>query len=106
MRIRQGARLPALKGVAIVPEPSPGLPPSFVDLTQFVSITFRMVCGTSVVTGVASGDVNGNLTYNWGASDTAVVGKYAAYFIGTDTNGKIAYFPSDQDLVVDVFAAA
>lgn len=92
---RQGDRLPAIRAVAFN---ASGL----IDLTAFTSITFRMVFGATVVTGTASGDAQGNLTYQLGASDTAVPGTYAAYFIGTDPTGKVETFPSGDNLTVIV----
>ncbi len=90
---RQGDRLPAIKAQAFTATNN-------VDLTQFASITFRMVCGATVVTGPASGDANGNLTYNLGASDTAVPGTYSAYFIATDGTGKVETLPTGENLTV------
>lgn len=94
-KFRQGTRLPSLQAVAYTKTGN-------VDLTQFASITFRMVSGSTVVTGPASGDAQGNLTYQWGASDLAVVGTYTAYFIATDGLGKTETFPTDQNLVIEV----
>ena len=92
---RQGDRLPAIKAQAFTETGA-------VDLTTFASITFRMVCGSTVVTGTASGDASGNLTYNLGASDTAVAGTYNAYFIGTDGLGNKETFPTGENLTVVV----
>ena len=94
--IRQGDLLPALVAQATTET-------GVVDLTQFVGgITFRMVCGSTVVTGPATGDASGNLTYNWNSGDTNVAGTYSAVFIGTDGTGKTETFPTGSNLTVIV----
>lgn len=93
--MRQGDRLPSLQAKAFTDAGG------IVDLTTFTGgITFRMVNGATVITGAASGDAQGNLTYNWGASDTATPGTYAAVFIATDSGGKKQTFPTGDNLQV------
>lgn len=76
----------------------------FVNLpTEFPGgITFRMVLGSTVISGPATGDANGNLTYQWQPGDLDVPGIYKAYFIGTDAAGKTETMPDGHELEVPV----
>lgn len=93
---RQGDSLPAIRSVAYT---EGGL----IDFTQFTSVAFRMVSGATVVTGVALGDQNGNLTYTPALNDFSVPGTYDAVFVGTDPTGKKETFPMGSNLKVVVF---
>jgi hypothetical protein len=99
VEIRQGDRLPALRAVAFTES-------GLVDLTQFTGgITFRMVKGATVITGSATGDAIGNLTYQWHVGDTAIAGSYAATFTAIDGAGRQETFPTAQNLAVIVVPA-
>jgi hypothetical protein len=76
----------------------------FVDLTVFSSIAFRMV-GPVTVTGAATGDALGNLSYAWASGDTDDVGTYAAVWICTDGTGRTQTFPQGTSLTVVIVAA-
>ena len=95
---RQNDRLPAVQAKAFTAT-------GVVDLTAFASIAFRMVSGSTVVTGVATGDALGNLSYAWGVGDLAVIGKYAAVFQATDGSGRVQTFPTGTNLIIEVIAA-
>lgn len=74
---------------------------AFLNLPAlFTSIAFRMVSGSTVITGPATGDANGNLTYTWQAGDTAVPGTYEACFIGTTAGGQVQTLPSSTHLTI------
>ena len=76
------------------------------DLTIFTGgIVFKMVSGATVVTGTATGDAQGNLTYPWGATDLALPGTYAATFTGTDAGSKKGTMPSGFNLTIIVIPA-
>lgn len=96
--IRQGDRLPTLRAVAFTAT-------GVVDFTQFVSISFRMVNGETVVTGPASGDASGNLSYAWASGDTDVPGTYAAVFIAVDGTGRQETFPTDSNIEIVIIPA-
>jgi len=98
IQFRQNDRLPALEVRAFTASGN-------VDLTAYASIAFRMVSGSTVVTGVATGDVNGLLTYAWGSGDLAVVGVYDAVFLATDGTGRVQTFPTGTNLKIEVIAA-
>lgn len=93
--MRQGDRLPPVTASAFTAA-------GFIDFTAFSSITFRMVSGSTVVTGTATGDAHGNLSYAWQAGDTNVPGTYEAVFIATDDSGKLQTFPTDTNLTIVV----
>lgn len=76
----------------------------FVDLTAFASVAFRMV-GPVTITGAATGDALGNLSYTWAAGNTATVGEYQAVWIATDGSGKTQTFPQGASLTVTIVAA-
>jgi hypothetical protein len=76
----------------------------YVNLTVFASIAFRMV-GPVTVTGAATGDALGNLSYAWAAGDTATVGDYQAVWLATDGSGKTQTFPQGASLTVTIVAA-
>lgn len=76
----------------------------YVDLTVFASVAFRMV-GPVTVTGAATGDASGNLSYTWGAGDTATPGEYQAVWRCTDGSGKVQTFPQGASLTVEIVAA-
>lgn len=95
---RQNDTLPALRAQAFTAS-------GFVDLTKFSSIAFRMVSGSTVVHGTASGDASGNLTYEFAAGDTAVIGTYSACFVATDPAGKVETFPTSNNLSVVIVPA-
>src|SRR5262245_12724747 len=67
-----------------------------IDFTQFSSIAWTMKHndGSPTVTGSATGDALGNVTYTWVAGDTATKGTYQGYFIGTTAGGKTQRFPT------------
>lgn len=67
-------------------------------------VTFRMVKGSTVITGAAVGDASGNLSYQWGATDLDIVGTYAGYFIATDGSGRKETLPSGYNLAIEVVA--
>lgn len=98
MKIRQHDTLPALQARAFTDG-------AFVDLTQFATIVMRMVSGATVVTGSATGDALGNLSYAWQAGDTDVVGTYAVVFVGTTAGGRVQTFPTGTNLTIEVVAA-
>jgi hypothetical protein len=56
---------------------------SFIGWT----LTFRMI-GPVVVTGAATGDEHGVLTYAWVAGDTDLPGDYEPLFVGISPAGK------------------
>jgi hypothetical protein len=95
---RQGDRLPQIQAVA-------WRIGGLIDLTQFTSIRFHMVSGTTVKEGPATGDASGNLTYDIAAGDTDVAGTYSAVFIATDPTGKVETFPNGENLIVEVVAS-
>ena len=77
-----------------------------VDLTAFSGgITFRMVKGTTVITGAASGTSGGLATYQWQNGNTDIAGIYAAVFVGIDGGGRHETFPTAQNLSVVIVAA-
>lgn len=102
MKIRQNDLLPPMKANAFTDSGPVTLATTFTG-----GIVFRMVhTDGTVVTGAATGDDLGNLTYNWAAGNTTKVGIYAAVFIGTVTAGaKPQTFPTDSNLVVEIIAA-
>lgn len=51
------------------------------------TVVFRMR-GPVQVSGPASGDSHGVLTYVWAAGDTSVAGDYEPLFVGTSPEGK------------------
>jgi len=65
-------------------------------------VAFRMVLGATIITGPATGDAAGNLTYPWGTHDLDIPGTYAAYFVGTDASGKTETFPDGANLQIVV----
>lgn len=72
--------------------------------TEFSSITFKMVNGSTIITGSATGDALGILTYQWAANDLNVAGTYAGYFIATDGAARKETFPDDGtelEIIVD-----
>jgi hypothetical protein len=79
-------------------------PDGYVDLTVFASVAFRMV-GPVTITGAATGDALGNLSYAWAAGDTATPGEYAAVWRCTDSSGKTQTFPQGGSLTVTIVAA-
>lgn len=91
---RAGTRLPSLTTRAL----RGGLP---VDLTAFVSITFKMTNGSRTVTGAARYDALGNLYYDWADGDL-VVGEYTGRFRGLDGAGKPEVFPGEYNLTIVV----
>ena len=102
--IRQGSLLPVL--------PTTGTRAGgVVDFTTFTGgLTFKMVCHhrdgtTTTITGPATGDNAGNLSYVWQTGDTDVAGTYEAVFEGIDGAGKPETFPTKYNLVVVVFPA-
>jgi hypothetical protein len=76
----------------------------YVDLTVFASVAFRMV-GPVTIAGAATGDALGNLSYAWGAGDTATVGEYQAVWRCTDGSGKVQTFPQGASLTVVITPA-
>lgn len=77
----------------------------FINLTLFTSgITFKMV-GPTTVQGAAVGDASGNLTYTFGAGQTATVGEYVATFTGVDGSGKAQTFPQGTNLRITIIPA-
>lgn len=65
-------------------------------------MAFRMVHGSTVVTGSATGDASGNVIYAWGTHDLDIPGTYQAYFTGTDDVGKTETFPRGFNLEITV----
>lgn len=94
---RKGMRHPPLKVLAFTEAGVVNFPVEYPG-----GVTFRMVSGATVVTGAASGDAFGVLTYQWGATDLDIVGTYAAYFIATDGAGKTESFPRGYNLEIVV----
>lgn len=78
-----------------------------VDLTVFVSITFRMVhrATGAVITGAATGDAEGVLLYAWGAGETDVLGIYDVTFTALDGAGLPQTFPQDVNLEIEIIPA-
>lgn len=68
-------------------------------------VTFKMVSGATIVTGVATGDASGNLTYVWGLTDLAVAGTYAATFKALDENLLPEEMPSGLNIEIVVVPA-
>lgn len=99
-KFRQGAIHRPLRAVAFTEAGMVDFPAEFPG-----GVTFRMVSGTTVITGAASGDAAGNLVYQWGVGDLDDVGTYAAVFIATDGSGLTEMFPTDLNLEVVVVAA-
>jgi hypothetical protein len=75
----------------------------YTDLTAFASIAFRMV-GPDTITGAATGDALGNLSYAWASGDTDTVGEYDAVWVCTDGSGKTQTFPQGTNLTVTIVA--
>jgi hypothetical protein len=65
-------------------------------------VTFKMVSGATTVTGTATGDANGNLTYAWAPTDLAVPGTYAATFTAVGEEGLLETMPSGTNLEIVV----
>jgi uncharacterized protein YfaS (alpha-2-macroglobulin family) len=61
-----------------------------------------MTKGATVVTGSATGDASGNMTYQWATTDLDVVGTYSARFKATDGSGKTESFPRGYNLTIIV----
>lgn len=97
--MRQGDLLPILRARAFDADAFLNLP------SLFTSIVFRMVSGSTVIEGPATGDASGNLTYTWQAGDTDVPGTYSAVFVGTTAGGKTQTLPSDTNLQVVITPA-
>lgn len=71
--------------------------------TQYTALMFRMVFGTTIVTGTATGDDAGNLTYNFAPTDLATAGTYNAVFVATaNSTGRPETFPTGENLTVIV----
>lgn len=81
-----------------------------VNLASASSVTFRMRLqnGTTTVSGscTVSSPAEGEVTYSWGASDTATPGVFIAEFSVTWTTGVTQTFPTDRVLTVEVRDAA
>jgi hypothetical protein len=103
-KIRQGSLLPAL----VTQGTRAG---ALVDFTTFTGgIVFKMVCHhrdgtTTTVTGPATSDASGSLSYQWQPGNTDVAGTYSATFTGIDGGARPETFPTAYDLVVVVFPA-
>ena len=67
-------------------------------------VTFRMVSGSHVVTGPATGDSQGRLTYAWQVGDLDVIGTYQAYFIASDGAARTETIPDVTNLEITVIA--
>jgi hypothetical protein len=88
-KFRQGSTHRPLRCVAFTQTAAVDFPAEFPG-----GVTFKMVRGTTVITGAATGDAAGNLTYAWATHDLDIAGTYAAAFIGTDGSGKTETFPT------------
>lgn len=55
-----------------------GAPFDFTGWTLTITVD-----GPVTVTGAATGDASGNITYAWTAGQTAMPGDYAVYVVGT-----------------------
>jgi hypothetical protein len=76
----------------------------YVNLTGASSTTFRMRLqdGTTAISGTAtvSQASTGEVTYAWGASDTATPGEYIAEWSVTWSTGITQTFPTDRVFTV------
>lgn len=94
---RQGDMLPPIQAIAF----DDG---ARADLTQFETITFRMVAGETEIEGAATGDSNGVFTYDLADGDTDTPGTYSAVFECVTADGKTQTFPTASNLTVVVIA--
>lgn len=92
--IRRGDTLPIFQADAKVE----GKPFLFAT-GGWTVITFEM-SGPVLVTGAATGDDTGLLTYAWIAGDTATPGTYEAVFRGTALDGNHQTFPTSGSITV------
>lgn len=73
------------------------------DFTGWTGITFTLE-GPTTITGPATGDSNGVLTFVWGAGTTDVPGSYEGRFRGTSPDGKPRTFPTSGYIPVEIVA--
>lgn len=96
--MRQGNRLPTLRAIAFSESQR-------TDLTQFESITMRMVSGATEIEGSCSGNANGEIEYEWADGDTDTLGSYAVVFTGVDADGREQTIPTRENLTIEVIAS-
>jgi hypothetical protein len=94
---RQGQLHRPLRAIAFTETARVDFPAEFPG-----GVTFRMVSGSTIITGPATGDASGNLVYQWQSGDLDTVGTYVAYFIGTDAGGETETFPDGTNLSITV----
>lgn len=70
--------------------------------TRFMSVTFRMVGEGKIITGAATYDDAGNLTYQWQAGDTDTPGNYVITFLGVDDAGREQTIPTAGNIAATI----
>lgn len=98
--IRQGDRLPVIEGLATFKDRH-GKIRSF-NFTNWTSLIFTMVRGATTVTGAATGNDAGLLSYQWADGDTALPGRYIGKFTGISPEGLLQTFPTKGYIQIDV----
>lgn len=63
-------------------------------------VTFKMVIGAIIITGAATGDSSGGLSYQWAAHDLDITGTGSVLFHGTDGAGRVEAFPRGRNLSI------
>ncbi len=99
IEVRQGSTHSPLRVIAFTDAGRVNFPAEFPG-----GVTFRMV-GAVTINGTATGDADGNLSYQWQTHDLDAAGTYAAVFRGTDGSGRIETFPRARNLTVIVVPA-
>lgn len=72
---------------------------AFDFVTDAWTLTFVMT-GPTDITGAATGDALGVLTYIWQPGDTDIPGTYEAHFDGVRGDGKTARFPTSGSMTI------
>lgn len=98
--IRQGDTLPRLEGLATYKDRFDKI--RAFNFTGWTNLTFTMIKGATTVTGAATGNEAGLLTYQWSPGDTAIPGRYLGTFHGTSPEGFEQTFPTKGSIQIDV----
>jgi hypothetical protein len=99
--IRAGDELPVLRGRATYRDAAGVVKP--FSFTGWTGLTFLATAtGLAPITGPATGDADGLLSYQWNPADTDIAGTYEGKFFGNDPDGYQQTFPTKGFITIEI----
>lgn len=99
--IRSGDELPVLRGRATFRDASGAI--KTFSFTGWTGLTFMASgAGLPTITGPATGDAAGILSYQWQPGDTDTPGTYEGKFFGNDPSGFQQTFPTKGFVAIEI----